>query len=513
VFDLYGILDFERAAKNVRTDIFGDWYSDPWLWPEHEWLMSDEGVKHVRDAIRNTEIRRGHPLEVPKENFSTRPAYVFDPVERLVYQALVDKVSVSLVGSMPTWSYSWRLSRNNPKAGNYADMGDEWKGYRNRLSTLSTFFDVALTSDIVSFFPSIPVDQLVNSLYDAAKCNAVTERLSTLLEGWDRISDRGGLPMRANASSILASMYLRPLDDALLHHGRSAAASSFLGRYRFSKGTAARWVDDIWLFGHDVEDMRMAQLDAQAVMRSLGLNMNLAKTDVLEGDDMMARARQLEHSAVDAALLEEIADYEPLDQLVERIIAKPESANHTSVRFVTVRMRKYSHYKHLDKLIELAPRMPHASAALSRMFLESGRSRELAGWYADFCKSPWAKMELAVANFAMMFPGTSVPELAVQSALEEKLLAGCSLPVLAIAGQRLARWQPDRARALFREIARKADHPLQRRVLALAALGANESRTWVTKLLSEFRENAVTLHYLRERSFAPPKDQAEFVGY
>jgi len=505
-------LDIQLAAKNVRTDIFGDWYNDPWDWPEHEWLLANDGRKHVLDALRSTENRRGLTLDVSKENFSVRPAYVFDPVDRLVFQALVDRVSISLVGEMPKWSYSWRLARKDPKAGHYVDMGAEWRDYRHRLNTLSAFFDVAFTTDIVSFFPSIQIDRLINCMYDMAKKSAVTDRLAQLLDGWAHISDRGGLPMRANASSILASMYLRPLDDVLSYHGKAAAKGS-LSKYLFSNGTAARWVDDIWLFGRSLVDMRVAQLDAQEVMRSLGLNMNLAKTDVLEGEEMMAKARQLEHSAVDTALLAYEPSFEPLDDLIDRLIANPEQANHTSVRFATVRMRKYLHYDRIDELVEVAPRMPHASQALARVFRESGKASELGDWYAEYLNSKWAKMELAAANLAMIFPATAPPPTVVQEALETKLVSNCSLPMLAIGGYRLANWQPDRARALFREVARRADHPLQRRALALAALTAGESRAWITALLSEFRENAVTLEFLKGRNFAHIKARSEFAGY
>lgn len=39
--DWLAALDFERALKNVRTDIGGDWYRDPWNWCELDWLVPD----------------------------------------------------------------------------------------------------------------------------------------------------------------------------------------------------------------------------------------------------------------------------------------------------------------------------------------------------------------------------------------------------------------------------------------------------------------------------------------
>jgi hypothetical protein len=29
-----------RSLKNVRIDITGDWFRDPWGWPEYDYLIS-----------------------------------------------------------------------------------------------------------------------------------------------------------------------------------------------------------------------------------------------------------------------------------------------------------------------------------------------------------------------------------------------------------------------------------------------------------------------------------------
>jgi hypothetical protein len=39
-------------------------------------------------------------MDVAKENFSARPAFVVDVLDRLVYQALVDRLSVTLIGEI-----------------------------------------------------------------------------------------------------------------------------------------------------------------------------------------------------------------------------------------------------------------------------------------------------------------------------------------------------------------------------------------------------------------------------
>ena len=98
----------------------------------------------------------------------------------------------------------------------------------------------------------------------------------------------------------------------------------------------------------------------------------------------------------------------------------------------------------------------------------------------------------------MMFSASAKPSPVVVDALAARLQRNCSLPLFSVACQRLAVWSPDEARALFRDVVQRTENPQLRRILALAALSAGEQRGWVARLLSEFRENALTLKFLEE---------------
>jgi hypothetical protein len=387
-------------------------------------------------------------------------------------------------------------------------MSREWELYTGRLKNLSKTYNAALTTDISSFFSSIDPERLCDVVEDTGGSGAVVDRLTDMIMGWGRMKNRGGLPMRANAASVLASAYLRPVDDVLAQHGRPRGPRARHKRFR-----AARWVDDMWLFANDISALRSAQLDLQQAIESLGLTMNLGKTEVVEGDDMVAKARQLEHSAVEQALLKTPVDEEPLDALIDRIVAYPEVANHTTIRFATVRMRRHALYDRVDNLVEVASRMPHAAMALARLFRDSGAHEDLDDWFAQFSKSRWARMELAVGQFGMMFPTRTPPAPVVRDVFENAARTSPSLSLLAVAVQRLAAWDAPRARSIIQDAANKADTPNERRVLAMAALNAGETRTWVRNLLSEFEENAVTLAFLEARRFRAVRPGGDFVGF
>ena len=65
--------------------------------------------------------------DVPKENWGSRPAVVLDLMDRLVYQALVDRVSVRLIGGLDPNVYGWRLPALNLKIGVYSHNKRQWE--------------------------------------------------------------------------------------------------------------------------------------------------------------------------------------------------------------------------------------------------------------------------------------------------------------------------------------------------------------------------------------------------
>src|SRR5579862_7782781 len=157
------VLNLEAALANIRIEMTGDWYRDPWGWCELPWLVSDGGRldAFVMPRLDGTGVAAAQRIDVPKENFGIRPAVVLDGVDRLIYQALTDRLSKNFVGALPDWSYGWRLQRSTPEAGCYARNNVEWKGYRSHLKQLARGRGAALVTDVVSFFASIPRDPLV----------------------------------------------------------------------------------------------------------------------------------------------------------------------------------------------------------------------------------------------------------------------------------------------------------------------------------------------------------------
>ncbi len=250
--DWLSVIDIKRALDNCRTDIIGDWFYDPWGWPELAWIVNEQDGQQLLARLDGTGVGRASRINVPKPNFGVRPAVVIDPVDRLVYQSLVDTVSKSAIGALKDFVFGWRLVPDKPKNGIYARTAWQWDNYRCRLRRLAIESSSVLKTDIVSFFASVPVSRVIEALESRAGTGDVVRRIGQLLEEWDRIFLRSGLPQRFRSSSVLANMYLSPVDDFLATF--KLPDDSDLIKHFDTR--AVRWMDDIWLFGHDPRELR-----------------------------------------------------------------------------------------------------------------------------------------------------------------------------------------------------------------------------------------------------------------
>lgn len=222
--DWSGIVDLKAALTTLHYEMHGDWYRDPWEWPELDWVVKD-APDLVVARLNSTATRRVAKIDVPKENFGTRPAIVMDPIDRLIYQALVDVSSVKLIGELAPWVFGWRLV-DDPKPGQWSHNDHQHGLFRSTISSAAAINTTALRTDIVSCFATIDTERLCEMIESRASTGRVTERLTDLVMSWGRVAGRSGLAQRSAASAALANMFLESIDDVLAPHARPKHAKS-----------------------------------------------------------------------------------------------------------------------------------------------------------------------------------------------------------------------------------------------------------------------------------------------
>jgi hypothetical protein len=486
-------LKLGAAWEHVQDDARRDWYLDPWQWRECQWIV-DSRPELIVARLNAKGVCRTLLLDVPKENFVTRPAIVFDPLDRLCYQALVDYYSAELIGGLKDWVYGWRLLPANV-AGGYAGNKVQWQNYLTTLSQHGSGEWKGLATDVVSFFASIRTTDLVTELEHKLNGSLMVARLTDLLAGWSAVKGRSGLPQRSLASCVLAHFFLRPIDELLERLAKRSGASSSDAR-----GAVCRWMDDIWLFGRSRSLLREAQLELQDALRAQGLEINSGKTNLWEGPELVEKIAEIEHNHVASALAGR-NDPLPLQELLERLLRSPEDAPRTSVKFSVSKMQEHQVFDMLGELVACAERMPHVADSLARLFKDTGRWRDLQSWFLDLWKGPFKRIPWTLGKYAEMFPRSPVPDRSVRDFLAETLAEG-QLPdvVVPTVAARLVEWDPSTIGAIQAAGARY-ENPFCRRALALAGLQAGAPRREATQLLREHAENRPLLLFLEDTGF------------
>ncbi len=434
-----------------------------------------------------------------------RPAVVLDLVDRLCYQALVDRHSVGLIGDLSPSVYGWRLVPGKPEQGKYSQDSLQWDNYRSHLEDAAGWYNAALRTDIVSCFASLDPTVVLDEVSTRVGKNALIDRLASFLGGFDRLAARSGLPQRARPSSVLANMVLRHFDDVLAGYAEEIPHLEIFGEEPpTARMSYVRWMDDMWLFGDDASSMRRAQLELQRVAEGLGLHLNSSKTEVLEGSDVSTVAMELELSAIDTGL--KTLDLGPLEELIDQVVEAPDTAGRTKVKFMVGRMLKNDVTYREQDLLFAAKRMPHCADSLAVYFRARFIPDGLQEWFLSGVSDSWNLLQWPQAQYFGMFDSSKPPVDKLLEFAETTINdMNAELPVLAVSAQRLAAWSPARARNAISSSITNRVNPNERRVLSLAALSAGESKYMVRKWLKQEDGNAPTLAMLDKEAFHAPK--------
>lgn len=503
--DWIGSLDLKQAVRNLDKDYPGDWHKDPWQWPEHAYLL-----KSVPELLtRWLHTPRTHPpspIDVPKDNWGRRPAVVLHPIDKIGYQALVDFLSVKLIGTLSTNAYGWRLDRATPTKGKYALEKHEWNNYRTHLEVLSRHYDAALTTDIVSCFASINSDRMQETISEQAGKSNPSAALGMFLADFQRTQNRHGLPQRSRASSALANLFLMRMDDVLTKGSTRVPRRADYYLHKQQKSTWVRWMDDMWVFGKYAHDLRALQLELDDAATSQGLHLNSGKTRLLEGDHMREVVLELEHSAVDNPP-PFIRSNPGLEAMIDKILADTNTASRTEVRFALSRMSQQGVTYREDDLLEQADRMPHCADVFARYVAESRSPRERESWVKEKIRSKWAgPYQWPLSNYLGAIDSTHKATTWTKDWTSARIEdRNTQLPLLAACCQRLSVWAPETARAAIATRIGSESDAHSRRVLSLAALSAGMPIQDVKKWLSGHDDNELTLKMMDSQNFVPLK--------
>jgi hypothetical protein len=446
--DWLSTLNVAAATSNVRIDSYGDWYRDPWGWPELAFLAG-EGRAHVLARALTGPVGAAIAIDVPKSSTKTRPAVVLEIVDRVLYQACVDSIAPTVDQRLKDWVFGWRSSGK----ARYANNQKEWLKYFRRLRTGAARYGCGWHTDISDFFASVPRPSINEALHDVAPpptAHTITAEVQTAMDS----VGRHGIPQRSSASSVLANLLLGPVDEVVDEVAEGAMP--------------ARWLDDVWIFAENDQDILRAAETITAKIVDLGYNVNKEKTSFWEGDTLTQAIDRLNFSYIDSQL-ENTAQTPVLARALEFLIASHETAARHEIGFVTSRIKRYHRVDLALQLAEHRNLFLHAADLIAPVLLKCGVWRDLVGWSGELLASdqlPWIK-----TSFLRMYPrAESWPRRLSACFAEASVSPRQDALVRITALSRLPRIAPKLGKEIFDAHERSSLDPMLRRALAVVGL-------------------------------------------
>lgn len=513
-------LDFQGAGAMLGTEIYGDWYRDPWSWPEIKWGAREGGKALALDLLvsRNgrTVAPRASPffhlITVPKSQLGSRPAVVIDPATRLLYLASTSVLLKRMHAQLPPWVFGWRVRGDQ---STLANNGVEWQSYLAALEVPAAE-QPALQTDITSFFASVNVDPAMEALYQRLGSAVPADLIGAVLRTHDHLPSRSGLPQRSFASAAMANFVLEPLDDMLSEYARVAEGASVV-----------RWMDDIYVFGDQEARLYSTFVDLQQRLRSMGMEVNTAKTRLCMAGEVVDRSElakisniKTERVVVNKYTGESRVDVDlgPLLAAEEELLSLEGELPRSLTIAVLKGLRQHKSFTHLQEWLPKAIRQPQLADQFGRYLRASEEEdlfAEVFGWTVSHdwidgaLNSNWAALDWAAAQWAFAVPVDRV-ESALMVRLQAWLESSTSVQQVALAAHRM--WVRDAG--VYREMARQrllheAD-PLIVRVLALGMLTVGVSRHEVRSYLDSDERHLLTLAYLEAHDWRAPAVAADF---
>ena len=267
----------------------------------------DDQLKAISQALArgSYQPRPAQTIDVPKSSLAVRPGTVLEIEDALVLQAIACQIAPKLDSKLPEGVHSWRVKPN--AKGNDLFNDHEMLEFpflkgrtiRRELAIIEPWYaawpefmeqlqyayeqegySFLVMSDIVAYFENIDLGLLRDILLQhLPQQQRIVNFLMSLLRYWTWPSIEGatvsrGIPQGNGMSSFLGNIYLLPLDEAFAAFGKRHQI-----RY-------LRYMDDVKVFAKDKQTALRALFCMNDHLRRLRLNIQGAKTDILEGEDI-----------------------------------------------------------------------------------------------------------------------------------------------------------------------------------------------------------------------------------
>ncbi|NIJ86279.1 hypothetical protein FHY35_003323 [Xanthomonas arboricola] len=281
---LFGLLSFPidcgLVLKHLNQDMRDDWFTDVIgyrdLFSKKDDLQNvlsrllEEGNGQYPGVSRNL-------CDIPKKGLGLRYALETDFYDRFIYQAICSFLIkyYDPILSNRVFGHRWNSPSGRSKCLFKSRIG-LWQTFEGITYASLVNENTLVVTDLINYFENISINSIriafLSKLsevkangYEKLQIRNAIKTMCLLLEKWS-YSERHGLPQNRDCSSFIANVVLSDVDHKMVEMGHDYF----------------RYVDDIRIVCADKRRARKAISDLISQLRTVGMNINSAKTAILE---------------------------------------------------------------------------------------------------------------------------------------------------------------------------------------------------------------------------------------
>ena len=279
--DVIKLLNPKRALGRINTDVQTDFI----LAPHYSVIYAHAGDdlwEILKEPLSSGRYEPELPItiDVPKKSGLTRPGSILGPLDRLLYQALVDLIGPTAESQLDrSRVFSNVLLKRDPLFHMFEPSYVAWRKFNHAITINCKDPNqrYAIKADISSFFERLYQHILINLLH-AGECSPkVVNLLEKLMLAWME-KDSHGILQGMFPSDFLGNFYLCGLDSELTDRDIPSA----------------RYVDDLYLFFPSVDEARSGLVNLCRILRNEGLHLNESKTCIIESEKLLREESELD---------------------------------------------------------------------------------------------------------------------------------------------------------------------------------------------------------------------------
>lgn len=279
-------IDVPTVLKHLHRDMRDDWFED--ALQHRDLFASKQALQDVLHEVllegngRYSASKR-NVCDIPKKGLGVRYALETDFYDRFIYQAICSYLMPFYDPLLSPRVLGHRYdNRKRSEKDLFKGRIELWQTFEGVTKTALKNSQALFATDLINYFENITTDsirtafeglipQITASGPEKVLIRNSINTLCELMTHWG-YSERHGLPQNRDASSFVANVVLNSVDQEMVRQG--------FDYYRY--------VDDIRIICNTPRSARHAATILIGQLRTVGMNINSAKTKILTAESSTA---------------------------------------------------------------------------------------------------------------------------------------------------------------------------------------------------------------------------------